>query len=110
MLFDLTQMAVLYAAFMAFSGSRPSIDLVTLVVGYTIGVLFSVVAITPQGVGVTEIRLIGYFAMPLQSSMLATVGVLAYRGLSFWQPLLVGIVALRWVGQPVVGGRLNAER
>jgi glycosyltransferase 2 family protein len=109
-LFDLIQMAVLYSAFTAFSGGRPSIDAITLVVGYTIGVLFSVVAITPQGVGVTEIMLIGFFALPLQSSMLAAVGVLAYRGLSFWLPLLVGFVALRWIGGSDATERLAAGR
>ncbi len=59
--------------------------------------MFSGVATTLQGLGVVERTLVAVFTnlgLPLGR---AAVGVLAYRGLSFWLPLLAGFVALRSV-------------
>ena len=97
MLFDGLQLGVLYAILRAFPGDGATVDPVTLIVVFTLGVLFSVVAVTPQGLGVVEVTLLGAFTMGGLAMGRATVVVLAYRGFSFWAPLLVGVLALRWV-------------
>lgn len=97
MLLDVLELAVLYAMFQAFPAAGPPLSVTHLVTGYSIGVLFSVVAITPQGLGVVEGALVAAFTQLGLPMGHAAVVVLAYRGLSFWLPMLVGFVALRWV-------------
>ena len=115
MLFDALQLGVLYAMVRAFPGDGAAISLVTLIVVFTLGVLFSVVAITPQGLGVVEVTLLGAFTMVGFPMGRAAIVVLAYRGFSFWTPLMVGLGALRWVrglGRPrgcVVRGHQRAS-
>ena len=97
MFFDVLEMVVLYITLLAFPSGGEHVSLAMLVTAYSIGVLFSVVAITPQGVGAVEGLLVAAF-MSLGLPMgRAAVVVLAYRGMSFWLPLLVGFAALRWV-------------
>ena len=43
--------------------TRSLIVFLTLVVVFTLGVLFSVVAVTPQGLGMVEVTLLGAFTM-----------------------------------------------
>jgi uncharacterized membrane protein YbhN (UPF0104 family) len=105
MLFDALQLGVLYAMVRAFPGDGAALSPVTLIVVFTLGVLFSVVAVTPQGLGMVEVTLLGAFTMVGLPMGRAAVVVLAYRGFSFWTPLLVGLGALRWVrgiGRPSV--------
>ena len=97
MLFDGLQLGVLYAVLQAFPADRAVLSPVTLLVIFTIGVLFSVVAVTPQGLGMVEVTLLSAFTMFGVSMGRAAVVVLAYRGFIFWAPLLVGLGALRWV-------------
>jgi uncharacterized membrane protein YbhN (UPF0104 family) len=97
MLFDVLQLGVLYAVLQAFPADLAVLSPVTLLVIFTIGVLFSVVAVTPQGLGMVEVTLLSAFTMFGVSMGRAAVVVLAYRGFSFWAPLLVGLGALRWV-------------
>jgi uncharacterized protein (TIRG00374 family) len=97
MLFDALQVGVLYAMLRAFPGDGSAIGAVTLVVVFTLGVLFSVVAVTPQGLGVVEVTLVGAFTMVGVPMGRAAIVVLAYRGFSFWAPLLAGLGAMRWV-------------
>ena len=97
MLFDGLQLGVLYAVLQAFPADLTVLTPVTLLVIFTIGVLFSVVAVTPQGLGMVEVTLLSAFTMFGVSMGRAAVVVLAYRGFSFWAPLLVGLGALRWV-------------
>lgn len=97
MLFDVLQLGVLYAMVRAFPGDGTNLSLVTLIVVFTLGVLFSVVAVTPQGVGMVEVTLLSALGMVGLPMGRAAVVVLAYRGFSFWAPLLVGVAALRWV-------------
>jgi glycosyltransferase 2 family protein len=106
MLFDGLQLGVLYAVLRAFPADGAVLSPVTLLVIFTIGVLFSVVAVTPQGLGMVEVTLLGAFTMFGVSMGRAAVVVLAYRGFSFWAPLLVGLGALRWVHG--VGRGLNS--
>lgn len=87
--------AGLYALFLAFS---QSISIGSLVAGYAVGILFLIVSVTPQGIGVVE------GVMPLVFNSLgvphgiSTVTVFAFRGLSFWLPLVVGFLLLRRTG------------
>lgn len=67
----------------------------TLVAGFSIGYLFLIVSPTPAGIGVVE----GVLALTLRSLYVpldaAAIIVLAYRGITFWVPLLVGFIAIR---------------
>jgi glycosyltransferase 2 family protein len=105
MLFDGLQLGILYAVLRAFPADAAVLSPVTLLVIFTIGVLFSVVAVTPQGLGMVELTLLSAFTMFGVSMGRAAVVVLAYRGFSFWAPLLVGLGALRWVSTPSDGAR-----
>ena len=93
---DGLSIVVLYAWLRALLPAGAPLGLGVLVAGYGIGVLFTAVAVTPQGVGVVE----GAMGATLVSLGLpvaeVTLGVLSYRGLSFWLPLLVGGLAVRF--------------
>jgi uncharacterized protein (TIRG00374 family) len=97
MLLDVLELAVLFVMFRAFPDAGQPLSFTQLVAGYSLGVLFSVVAITPQGLGVVEGTLVAVFTHLGLPMGRAAVVILAYRGLSFWLPLLAGFVALRWV-------------
>jgi uncharacterized protein (TIRG00374 family) len=77
----------------------------TLVGGYSIGQLFTMVSPTPGGIGVVE----GTMALGLVSLRVpvraATIITLAYRGLTFWLPLAYGFVGLRVVQQQWAASR-----
>ncbi len=96
MLVDGLEILVLGACFAAFPGVGRVVTPSMLIAGYALGTLFLVVSVTPQGLGVVEgvmTAIFVSFGVPLER---AAVVVLAYRGLSFWLPLCVGFVALRW--------------
>jgi uncharacterized protein (TIRG00374 family) len=84
---------VLLLTFMAF-GEPYSAE--TLIAGFSIGYLFTIVAITPYGIGFAE----GALALTLNSMRvpLATAAViaLAYRGVTYWLQLVYGLIAFRW--------------
>ena len=94
---DALEIAVLGACFGAFPSTHGApVSLELLLVGYSIGTLFLVVSITPQGLGVVEGVMTAIFVglgIPLER---AAVVVLVYRGLSLWLPLLAGFLTLRW--------------
>ena len=95
MLVDGLEIAVLGACFAAFpraAGAPISPEM--LIVGYTIGTLFLIVSVTPQGLGVVEGIMTAVFVslgVPLER---AAVVVLIYRGFSLWLPLLAGFTVL----------------
>ena len=67
-----------------------------LVAAYSISVLFFVVSPTPGGLGFVEgtlILVLTTLGVPPNSS---TVITLAYRGITFWLPFVLGFAALRW--------------
>ena len=71
----------------------------TLIAGFSIGYLFMLVSPTPSGIGVVEGALplaLGSMHIPFSA---ATVVALSYRGITFWAPLLVGMLAFRWLSQ-----------
>ncbi len=88
-LIDLT---TLYALFLAFN--QP-VSLGALVAGYAVGVLFLVISITPQGIGVVEgMMALVFTSLGIPGTVAATV-TLAYRGLTFWIPMALGFFAVQ---------------
>ncbi|RPI35250.1 MAG: UPF0104 family protein [Chloroflexota bacterium] len=86
---------VLWMSFLAFD---VPVSAGTLIAGYSIGYLFLIISPTPSGMGVVE----GILTLALSSMYIplgaAAVITIAYRGFSFWMPLLMGIAAFRWLG------------
>jgi uncharacterized protein (TIRG00374 family) len=74
----------------------------TLIAGFSIGYLFLIVSPTPSGLGIVE----GVLTLTLNSLYVplaeATVVVVAYRSVTFWFPLLVGMVSFRTLNR--IGG------
>jgi phosphatidylglycerol lysyltransferase len=90
----LLDMLSLYVLFLAFDSP---VRLGVLLAGYAVGILFWIVSITPQGIGVVEgVMIVVYTSLGIPSEV-ATVVVLSFRGLSFWLPLLLGFVFLQRV-------------
>ena len=87
-------LASLYALFLAFS--QP-VSFGTLIAGYGIGILFWIVSITPQGIGVTEGAMALVYTSLGVPAAAATIIALVFRGLTFWLPMLAGLVLLRRV-------------
>ncbi len=88
----LIDLATLYAVFLAFH--QPT-DLGTLIAVYAMAILWWVVSITPQGIGVVEgvmVLLLVSLGVPGEK---ATVISLAFRGLGFWLPFIIGFLMLR---------------
>ncbi len=86
---------VLFCVFRAFS---VPVSIGTLIAGYCVAYLFSIVSPTPSGVGIVE----GVMTLALRSFFIplgtAAVLTLAYRAFTFWLPLLIGMGAFRWLG------------
>lgn len=90
----LLDILTLYCLFLAF---YQSIQFGPLIAGYAMGILFWIVSITPQGIGVVEgVMTLVYTSLGVPPNIAATVS-LAFRGLTFWLPLLIGFVLLRKV-------------
>lgn len=87
-------MGVLTCAFLSFN---VPFRVGTIIGGFSIGFLFLIVSPTPSGIGVVE----GVMALALRSLRvtwnMAVLVTLAYRGVTFWLPLLVGIGAFRLI-------------
>ena len=96
----------LYTLFLAFDQPvTPSI----LFVGYSMTVLFGVIAPTPNGVGVVEgIMPIIYASLGLPLAK-ATVISLAFRGMTFWLPMMAGFFFLRRLKLFTPSERLRPE-
>lgn len=87
-------MVSIYVLFLAF---WKSVSPGMIVAGYSMGVLFWIVSPTPQGIGVVEGMMTIVFnslGVPLEK---ATVISIAFRGFTFWIPLLIGFFLLRKV-------------
>jgi len=92
LLAHLLNITTLYILFRAFN---QSIELGTLVAGYAVGILFWIVSITPQGIGIVEGVMALTFSSLEISGAVATTVVLAFRGLTFWIPMLLGFFAVQ---------------
>ncbi|MCB9419393.1 MAG: flippase-like domain-containing protein [Ardenticatenaceae bacterium] len=87
--FDL---ASLFAIFRAFNLAAP---LGVIIAGYSMTLLFWIVSPTPNGIGVVEgLMPLVYTSLGLPTAA-ATIITLAFRGLTFWIPFLVGFALLR---------------
>ncbi|MCL4541967.1 MAG: flippase-like domain-containing protein, partial [Chloroflexi bacterium] len=85
-------LATLYVLFLAF---RHSIDFGPLVAGYAMGILFWIVSPTPEGIGVVEgVMTLVYTSLDVPGSVALVVSV-AFRGITFWLPLLLGFLVIR---------------
>jgi len=90
----------LYTLFLAF---HQPVTAWVLLAAYTMGILFWTVSPTPQGIGFVEgamVLTMTSLGIPAAS---ATVITLAFRGVSFWLPLLVGV--LFWPRVRSFGGK-----
>lgn len=67
----------------------------TVIAGFSIGYLFWIVSPTPAGIGFVE----GGLALALSTLYVplgaAAIITLAFRGITFWIPLLIGMIAFR---------------
>jgi uncharacterized protein (TIRG00374 family) len=88
---DLTSLYVLFLAF------HQPVSFGVLVAGYAMGILFWIVSPTPQGIGVVEGMIALVFTSLHVPGEVATTISLAFRGLTFWLPLLLGFIILRRV-------------
>ena len=88
---DLLSLAALFRAF------HQPLSLGVLVAGYAMGILFWIVSITPQGIGVVEGTMALVFTSLGVPAEHATVIALSFRGITFWLPMFVGFLLLRRV-------------
>ncbi len=88
-LLDLLTVLVLFMSFHA----TPSFGV--LLSGFVIGLLFSIIPITPQGVGTVEGAMILAYSHLGVKLGLATLITIAFRGLSFWLPAIIGFFLLQ---------------
>lgn len=73
--------------YLAFAGQ---LDMMAVLAGYVSGLLFTIVSITPQGVGVAEavmITTLHSFGLDIPTAAVIT---LAFRGLLYWLPFFPG--------------------
>jgi uncharacterized protein (TIRG00374 family) len=84
----------LLSLWMLFLAFGQVISLGALIAGFAIGVLFWIVSITPQGIGVVEGAMALVFVSLGVPAPTATVIALAFRALTFWIPLGVGVLSL----------------
>ncbi len=93
---------VLWMVFLSF---KVPVSVGTLVAGSSIAYLFFIVSPTPSGVGIVE----GVLTLTLRSMYIpleaAAVIALAFRGFTFWLPLLIGMLTFRHVGAANADGR-----
>jgi phosphatidylglycerol lysyltransferase len=89
---QVVDLSSLYCLFLAF---HHPVGLGVLVAGFAMGILFWIVSITPQGIGVVEGMMTLVFTslgVPTEASAIIS---LSFRGLTFWLPLVLGFVLLR---------------
>jgi phosphatidylglycerol lysyltransferase len=94
LLAHILDIACLFVIFLAFGYT---ITAGPLVAGYAMGILFWIVSITPQGIGVVEGVMTLVFTSLGVPSEIATTVSLVFRGLTFWIPLLLGAILIRRV-------------
>jgi uncharacterized protein (TIRG00374 family) len=90
-------MTILFLMFMAFN--QP-FSVGTLVAGFSIGYLFTIVSPTPSGIGFVETAMtiaLTSLSVPLAAAALIVFG---YRGFTLWLTMAYGMIAIRWVGKP----------
>ncbi len=86
--------ATLYCLFLAFGMFVP---IPSLLIGYSLMILFWIITPTPQGVGVVETLIPAIFSSMNINIEGATLAVLSYRFLNLWIPVIVGYYFLNKV-------------
>ncbi len=66
----------------------------TIVTAYAMGMLFKIISITPQGIGVVESILTFIFVSSGVATPIAVALAITYRMITFWLPCLVGLGGL----------------
>jgi glycosyltransferase 2 family protein len=90
-----SQLVNILCLWLLFQAFNQPITLGPLVAGYAVGILFWIVSITPQGIGVVEgVMTLVYTSLGIPASVATTV-TLTFRGLSFWLPFTIGFFLLR---------------
>jgi hypothetical protein len=92
LLMEAIDILALYYIFLAFNYPIYPGILITV---YAIGVLFSLMSITPSGVGVVEATMIVVLTGLKVPVELATIAVIVYRLFTFWVPFILGYIAFR---------------
>jgi len=96
---------ILTLVFLAFN---IPISIGTIVACFSIGSLFVIISPTPAGIGVVE----GALTLALTSMYIsledAAIITLSYRGITFWLPLLFGMISLRFLEK--VGIKPNSNQ
>ncbi len=92
LLIETIDILTLFYIFLAFNFS---INIGVLISVYAISVLFSLVSITPGGIGVVEATMIVVLTNLQVPVELATISVMAYRFFTFWTPFVLGYFAFR---------------
>jgi uncharacterized protein (TIRG00374 family) len=70
-------------------------DPIALLGGYVIAILFTMVAITPMGLGVVEAAIVVLLTNYHIDFATATATSLVFRGIVFWLPFLLGTILIR---------------
>jgi uncharacterized protein (TIRG00374 family) len=68
-----------------------------IVAGFSIGYLFVIVSPTPNGIGLMEGALtltLGTLGVAVEAAAVITM---AFRGITFWIPLLIGLITIRYL-------------
>ncbi len=90
---------VMFLVFVAF---KTPYSTGTLIGGFTIAYLFTIISPTPSGIGVVEgLLAVGLHSLNVELGAAAVITV-AYRGVTFWLPLLWGIIAFRIWGRRTI--------
>lgn len=79
------------------------ISIGTVVAGFSVGYLFMIVSPTPAGIGFVEGAMTLVFSSFYIPLSVAAVLALAYRGFTFWYPLLLGFLAFRGLSESDFG-------
>lgn len=98
--FALHAVNLLVIAFLFVAFSYP-VPVTTIIIGFSMAVLFSLVSITPSGVGFVEGAMVLAFKSQGVDLDIALVITLIYRGLVFWLPFFIGLPALRRIQQHI---------
>ena len=85
--------------FMVAQALDANITLTTAVAAYALSVLFSMIAITPAGLGFVEASLAVLFVSFGVSATTALAVSLGYRLFEFWVPFFLGAAGLRFLGK-----------
>lgn len=108
--FDIAALVLALAAV----GSRPHVSLVVL--AYVTGAILGMIPITPGGLGFVEAGLLGGLAVAGVPAADAVIAVLAYRIVSYWAPVVVGLAvygryrSTRPPGRPAALSQSSSER